>query len=199
MAGFDDIIIGILIGVVTAVIATAITFYIKDYLEERAKFGKFKMKLEKIAGKNATVIIPNIGQVKIVDVSKQGLTVRSELCDTFIPMEKVLQTEIALPVENYDKLLKETMRKNVEQSLDLVFPPLMEKLKEVFVQEFLKDNTEMSAILAFKVKAELKEEGYPVKELSEQRKLTLREIMEKMEKEEKSGKKPQQKTKKPDE
>jgi hypothetical protein len=199
MAGFDDIIIGILIGVVTAVIATAITFYVKDYLEERAKFSKFKEKLEKIAGKNATVIIPSIGQVKIVDISKQGLTVKSELCDTFIPMEKVLQTEIALPVANYDKLLKETMRKNVEQSLDVVFPPLMEKLKEVFVQEFLKDNTEMSAILAFKVKAELKEEGYPVKELSEQRKLTLREIMEKMEKEEKAVKSPSKRTRKPNE
>jgi len=199
MAGFDDIVIGVLIGVVTAVIATAVTFYIKDYLEERSKFGKFKEKLERIAGKNATVIIPNIGQVKIIDITKQGLTVRSELCDTFIPMEKVLQTEIALPVENYDRLLKETMRKNVEQSLDVVFPPLMEKLKEVFVQEFLKDNTEMSAILAFKVKAELKEEGYPVKELSEQRKLTLRDIMEKMETEEKSGKKPPAKDKKPKE
>jgi hypothetical protein len=99
MAGLDDFVLGVLVGVVTAVIASAITFYIKDYLEERAKFAKFREKLDKIAGKNAPVIIPNIGLVKIVEISKQGLTVRSELCDTFIPMEKVLQTEIALPVE----------------------------------------------------------------------------------------------------
>jgi hypothetical protein len=43
-----------------------------------------------------------------------------------------------------------------------------------FVQEYLKDNTQMSAILVFKVKAESKEEGLPVKDLSEQRKLTQR-------------------------
>jgi hypothetical protein len=196
MATFDDFILGVLVGVVTAVIASAITFYVKSYLEERAKFAKFKEKLDGIAGKNAPVIIPNIGVVKIVEISKQGLTVRSELCDTFIPMEKVLQTEIALPAENYDKILKETMRKNVEQSLDVMFPPLMEKLKEVFVQEFLKDDTEMSAILAFKVKGELKEEGYQVREMSEQKKLSLRQIAERIDKEEKSGKKTQPKNKK---
>lgn len=190
MDGFDEVIVGIVIGVVTAIIATAITFYIKDYLKERAKFKKFKEKLEGIAGKNATVIIPNIGQVKVIDISKQGLTVKSELCTTFIPMEKVVQTDIALPAENYDELLKETMRKGFEQSLDVLFPPLMEKLKEVFVKEFLKDDTEMSAILAFKVRGELKEQGYHVKELSEEKKLTFREIAEKIEKKEKGGQVP---------
>jgi hypothetical protein len=117
-------------------------------------------------------------------------------------MEKVLQTDVALPAENYDKLLKETMRKSVEQSLDVVIPPLMDKIKEVFVQEFLKDDTEMSAILAFKVRGELKEEGYQVKELPEEKKLTLREIgkkIERMEKEKKSGQKSQPKTKRPNE
>jgi len=196
MATFDDFILGVLVGVVTAVIASAITFYVKSYLEKKTKFAKFKEKLDGIAGKNAPVIIPNIGMVKIVEINKQGLTVRSELCDTFIPMEKVLQTEIALPAENYDKILKETMRKNVEQSLDVMFPPLMEKLKEVFVQEFLKDDTEMSAILAFKVRGELKEEGYQVREMSEQKKLTLRQIAEKIDKEEKGGKKTPSKDKK---
>ena len=202
MDGFGEVIVSILVGVVTAVVATAFTFHFKDYLEERAKFKKFKEMLEKIAGKNATVIIPNIGQVKIVDISKQGLTVKSELCTTFIPMEKVLQTDVALPAENYDKLLKETMRKSVEQSLDVVIPPLMDKIKEVFVQEFLKDDTEMSAILAFKVRGELKEEGCQVKELPEEKKLTLREIgkkIERMEKEKKSGQKSQPKTKRPNE
>jgi len=68
MDGFGEVIVSILVGVVTAVVATAFTFHFKDYLEERAKFKKFKEKLEKIAGKNATAIIPNIGQVKIVAI-----------------------------------------------------------------------------------------------------------------------------------
>jgi hypothetical protein len=196
MDGFDQVLVGIVIGVVTAIIATAVTFYIKDYFIERAKFKKFKKKLEEVAGKNAIVIIPNTGLVKITDISKQGLTVRSELCTTFIPMEKVLQTDIALPVENYEKLLKETMRKNMEDSLDVMFPPLMEKLKEVFVREFLEDDTEMGAILAFKVRGELKEQGYQTRELPEEKKLTFRKIAEKIEKEDKSGQKSQPKTKK---
>lgn len=191
MDGFSDVIVGIIIGVVTAVIATAITFYVKDYLKERAKFKKFEEKLKNIAGKNATVIIPNIGQVKITDISRQGLTVKSELCTTFIPMEKVFQTEVSLPVENYERLLKETMRKNVEQTLDVVFPPLMEKLKEVFIREFFKDDSELSGIVAFKVRGELKEQGVQVKELSGKKEVTLRQIAERIEKENK-----QEKTKK---
>ena len=77
------------------------------------------------------------------------------------------------------------MRKNIENSLDIVFPPLMGKMKEVFIQEFLKDDTEMSAILAFKVRGELKEQGYKVKELPEP---TFREIAEKLDKEAKKDK-----------
>lgn len=188
MDGFSDVTIGIIIGVVTAVVATAITFYLKDYLRERAKFNKFKEKLENIAGKNATVIIPNIGQVKILDISKQGLTVQNELCKTFIPMEKVFQTDIALPAENYSQLLKDTMRKNIEETLDVVFPPLMNKLKEVFIREFFEDDSEMSAVLAIKVRGELKEQGYQVKELSQKKELTLRKIAETIEKEEKGQK-----------
>jgi len=101
-----------------------------------------------------------------------------------------------LPVENYEELLKITLRKNVEQSLDAVFPPLMEKLKEVFVREFLKDDSEVSAILAVKVRGEMKEQGYQVKELSEEKKVTFRQIAEKMNEEEKDGQKSQPKGKK---
>ena len=42
MDGFGEVIVSILVGVVTAVVATAFTFHFKDYLEERAKFKKFK-------------------------------------------------------------------------------------------------------------------------------------------------------------
>jgi hypothetical protein len=118
------------IGVVTTVISTGVTFYIKDYLKERAKYQKFKAKFEQIAGKNAQVMIPQFGQVKILEINKQGIVVESQLCKTFIPIDKVFQTEISLPIENYDKLAKELAIKNVRESIDVVFPPLMDKLKE---------------------------------------------------------------------
>ena len=198
MNGFNELLAGVIIGVITAVVATAITFYVKDYLKERAKFKKFKEKLEQIAGKEAEVIIPNIGIVKIVDINQQGITVKGELSTIFIPMEKVLLTDIALPVENYEELRKEFMRKNVEESLDVVFPPLMNKLKEVFVREFLKSDSELSAIFAFKLRGEMKEQGYPLKKLPKAKELTFREIQEIMEreKEKENGQKSQSKRKK---
>ena len=101
---FNEVLIGVGLGVTTTVIATGITFYIKDYLKERAKFRKFKEKFEQIAGKNARVIIPYVGQVKIVDINKQGIVVESQLCKTFIPIDRVFNTEISLPVEDYEKL-----------------------------------------------------------------------------------------------
>ena len=182
---FNDIMLGVVVGVSTSIITTGITFYIKDYLKERSKFNKFKKKLEQIAGKEAKIIIPNIGIVKLIEINQQGIIVKNELCKTFIPMEKVLLTDIALPVENFEVLRREFMRKNVEENLDIVFPPLMDKLKEVFVREFLKTDSELSAIIAVKVRGELKEEGIPLKKLSDARDLTFREIAERMENEEK--------------
>ena len=185
---FNEVMIGVVIGVSTSIIATSVTFYLKDYLKERAKFKKFEKKLKQIAGKEAEVIIPNIGIVKITDINKQGITVKNELCTTFLPMERVLLTDIAVPVENYEVLRKELMRKNVEESLDVVFPPLMDKLKEVMVQEFLKTDSELSAVIALKVRGEMKEERISIKKLPKEKELSLREIAERIEKEEKKEK-----------
>ncbi|MGA2769084.1 MAG: hypothetical protein ABSF24_12335 [Candidatus Bathyarchaeia archaeon] len=98
MDRFSEVIVGVIIGVVTAVIATALTFYLRDYLKEKAKFKKFKEKLEQIAGKNATIIIPDIGQVEITEINKQGITVKNELCTTFIPMEKCFEPILLCPL-----------------------------------------------------------------------------------------------------
>jgi hypothetical protein len=180
--------IGVVIGVSTSIIVTGITFYLKDYLKERSKFKKFEKKLKQIAGKEAEVIVSNLGIVKIIDINNQGMTVKSELCTTFLPMERVLLSDIAIPVENYEMLRKELMRKSVEESLDVVFPPLMEKLKEVVIKEFLKTDSELSAVFAIKVRGEMKEEGIPVKKLSKEKELSFREIIERVGKEEEKEK-----------
>jgi len=153
----NDILIGVAVGVTSTVIATGITFYVKDYLSERAKFGKFKAKLEQIAGKNAEVLIPSIGLVKVLDINKQGIVVESQLCKTFIPMDKVMQTEISLPVQNFNEISKQIALKNMKESLDLLFPPLMDKLKEVMVAEFLDNKSELNAVVALQVKTQLQD------------------------------------------
>lgn len=185
---FNEVMIGVVIGVSTSIIATSITFYLKDYLKERSKFKKFEKKLKQIAGKEAEVIVSNLGIVKIIDINNQGMTVKSELCTTFLPMERVLLSDIAIPVENYEMLRKELMRKSVEESLDVVFPPLMEKLKEVMIKEFLKTDSELSAVFAIKVRGEMKEEGIPVENLSKEKELSFREIIERVGKEEEKEK-----------
>jgi hypothetical protein len=76
----------------------------------------------------------------------------------------------------------------VEESLDIVFPPLMDKLKEVIVTEFLKPDSELSAFIALKIRGEMREEGIPVKKLPKEKELSLRDIAERMEKEEEKEK-----------
>lgn len=185
---FNEVLIGVGIGVITTVIATGITFYIKDYLKERAKFRKFKEKFEQIAGKNAQVIIPQVGQVKIVDINKQGIVVESQLCKTFIPIDKVFNTEISLPVENFEKLSKELMVKNLKENLDIVFPPLMDKMKEMIVKEFLEEDSEISGVVALQVKTQLREQGYVVKDKEGEKTPTFKQITEHYEKKGKSKK-----------
>ena len=185
---FNDILIGVGIGVVTTVISTGVTFYVKDYLNERAKYQKFKAKFEQIAGKNAQVMIPQIGQVKIVDINEQGIVVESQLCKTFIPIDKVFQTEISLPFENYDKLAKELAVKNAREALDLMFPLLMNKLKELLVGEFLDTESKLSAVVAFQIKTQLKKEGYTVNDKSGEKTPSLKQLMNHLDKKGKSEK-----------
>lgn len=178
---FNEVLIGVGLGVTTTVIATGITFYIKDYLKERTKFRKFKEKLSQIAGKNAEVLIPIFGLVKIIEINKQGIIVENQLCKTFIPMEKVMQTEVSLPVKNYDELRKELAVKTMKESLDLMLPPLMDKMKEVFVKEFLDNKSELNAVVALQVKSALQDER-------RERIPTFKEIIDQAEKNDKKKK-----------
>ena len=185
---FNEVLLGVGIGVTTTVIATGITFYIKDYLKERAKFRKFKEKFEQIAGKNAQVIIPYVGQVKIVEINKQGIVVESQLCKTFIPIDKVFQTEISLPAENYEKKRKELIVKNTKENFDLILPLIMDAVKEMIVKEFLEDDSKISGVLAFQVKTQLKEEGYIIRDKEGEKSPTIKQITDHYEKKDKNKK-----------
>ena len=180
--------IGVAVGVTTTVIATGITFYIKDYLKERAKFRKFKEKFEQIAGKNAQVMIPYVGQVKIVDINKQGIIVESQLCKTFIPIDRVFQTEISLPVENYEKLAKELIVKNTKESFDLIFPLIMDAMKEMVVKEFVDTDSQVNAVMILQLKTQLKNLGYEVSDKLGEKTPTLKQISDHFDKKGKSEK-----------
>lgn len=184
----NDIVLGVGIGVFTTVITTGVTFYLKDYLQERAKYKKFKEKLEQIAGKNAKIMIPSVGEVKILEINKQGITVESQLCKTFIPIDKLFQTEISLLVENYEKLAKELMVKNAKESFDLIFPLIMDAIKEMVVKEFLDNDSQVNAVVAFQVKTQLKEQGYTVSDKLGEKTPTFKQIADHLDKKDKNRK-----------
>lgn len=113
----------------------------------------------------------------------------SPLLKTFIPIDKVFQTEISLPVENYEKLAKELMVKNTRETFDLIFPLIMDKLKEVFMKEFLEEGSELNAVVALQIKTQLKEKGYVVEDKSGEKTPTFKQIMNHIDKKGKQEKK----------
>jgi hypothetical protein len=184
----NEVMMGVAIGVGSTVIATGITFYVKDYLKERTKFRKFKEKFEQIAGKNAQVMIPYVGQVKIVDINRQGIVVESQLCKTFIPIDRVFQTEISLPVENYDALSKELIVKSTKESFNLIFPLIMDAMKEMVVKEFVDSDSQLNAVMVLQLKTQLKNLGYEVSDKVGEKTPTIKQITEHYEKKGKSEK-----------
>ena len=105
----DGVQIGILemvISIVTLVVATAITFYIKDWYQKRAEYIKLKDKIDKIAGKGAKVIYSESQDrdlYTIESIDSDGLVLKSKVQTIFLPIKKVLESEIILPVDDYEK------------------------------------------------------------------------------------------------
>lgn len=133
-------------------------------------------------------MIPYVGQVKINRIDKEGMEVESQLCKTFIPIDKVFQTEISLPVDNYDKLAKELFAKNAKENFALIFPLIMDQLKETLVREFLDTDSQLNAVVAFQIKTQLKKEGYTVGDKSGEKTPSLKQLMNHLDKKGKSGK-----------
>ncbi len=172
----------------TIIIGVPITFYIKDYLINRANFKKFKAKLERIAGVNAEVLyqgsnpLPLGGQhpLKIIEIGKQGLVLQDKLSTVFVPIDKVLQTEIVVPADEYDTLRKERMKKDFGDVVDAMIPPLIDKLKEVIVTEMLKPDTELNAVVGVQIVSQLRAAGVDTSKLTE-KKPTLGRLLKEME------------------
>jgi len=172
--------IPILIFLITTAASVAVTFYIKDYIQSKSEYSKLRSKLEKVAGKNATVIYggegfgPGTTQLyKIIDIDSHGITLQNELVTIFVPAKKLLQSEMIVPCDNYEKKKLEKTKRDMEEYMDSLIPSIFDKLfpalekamKENFLEDIKSEEGEVSAIIGIKIQKILSEEGYVIKKL----------------------------------
>ena len=164
--------------ILAAAVSVAVTFYIKDYLQKRADYAKLRKKLEKIAGKNATVIyFPERGGMssigaglyRIIEIDEHGITLRNELQTVFVPVAKLLQAEIILPCDDYEEARLARLKKDMEDLADAMVPAMIDRMLPAFVEavekEMAADDTEISMIIGLKIKRLLEDEGYEIRKL----------------------------------
>jgi putative effector of murein hydrolase LrgA (UPF0299 family) len=128
----------ILITIVVGTISVAVSFYLKDFLMQKAQYRKLRKKLERIAGKNAAIIYDEGEIVKIKEIDENGVTLESELKTIFIPTAMLLQTEMVLPSTSYAKIIEEKKEKEqqrmarllVEEFTKSMVPTMMGPMRE---------------------------------------------------------------------
>lgn len=139
----------IVITIVIGAISVAVSFYLKDFLLQKQQFRKLRAKLEKIAGKNATVIYEKDEVFKLKEIDESGVILENEMKTIFVPTDMLLQTQMILPSDRYTELKKEKeleketrMAKIILEEMKNVFPsmllePMQEDSKET--REALKE------------------------------------------------------------
>lgn len=184
--------------VVAIVIGTPITFYFTQYLTQRSQFNQFKRKLDSIAGVNSKILWPgssaggSIAQgtkdvYTVREISRGGLVLENDMHKLFVPIQKVLESEIVRPSENIEQLRREEMRKSMTEVIDAMIPPTIEKLKEVLVKELLTPDTELNAVVGVQILGQLREAGVDTSKIEMERP-TLGRILAEVQ--EGKGKKP---------
>ena len=166
------------LSILVAAVSVAVTFYIKDHLQKRADYARLRKKLEKIAGKNATVVyFPerggmssiSAGLYRIIEIDEHGIALRNELQTVFVPVAKLLQTEIILPCDDYEEVRLARLKKDMEDLADAMVPAMINKMLPAFIEAVEKEmavaDTELSMIMGVKIQHLLKDEGYEVRKL----------------------------------
>ncbi len=147
----QEIVITIVVGVMTA----AITFYLKDFLLKKQEYSKLRQKLEKIAGKNATVIYGDEKSFngkdeiyKIVEIGESGVILENELKTIFIPTAMLLSTQMVLPSSKYSTIMREReieqekrMAKLFMEEMKSTMPSMVEPLSKE-TREFYREMLE---------------------------------------------------------
>ena len=168
----------LIISVVTFVISAAVTFYIKDYLQKRSEYGKLRKKLEKIAGKHASVLYsPGPGAsigigpqiFKIIDIDQHGITLQNELQTIFIPPAKVIQSEMILPCDDFENAKLSKMKKDFEDIAEAMFPAMFEKMfpamMDAIKNQVVEEEGEIGFAIGVKIQKILQDEGYQIKKI----------------------------------
>ena len=156
----------IAISIVVGAISVAISFYLKDFLLRKQEYQKLRAKLEKIAGKNATVIYGENEVFKLKEIDESGIVLENELKTIFVPTAMLLQTQMILPSDRYSELVKEKELEKEKRTAKLfmdemktgfpsMYQPMQEEGKET--REALmgvlsklgekKDSTELLSVL----------------------------------------------------
>lgn len=170
--------IQILITIVVGAISVALTFYIKEYLQKNKEYKSFKEKIDKVAGKNSTVLyapdgINSYDLFKVINISKSGLTLKNELQTIYVPASKLLKSDMILPCDNYKQARLEKLKREMEENFTVLFPamfekmfpPMMNAIKENFIDEMMAEEGEMEGAIFIKFQKFLTNEGYEVKKI----------------------------------
>lgn len=84
----------------------------------------------------------------------------------FIPVARLLQSEMILPSDNYRDARIQQLRKDAEDQIDAILPPLFERMlpamKEALVNEVVEEGGELSAVIGLKIARTLQED-YEIK------------------------------------
>jgi hypothetical protein len=166
-----------IISIAVGGISVAIAFYIKEFLQKRSDFNKFRKKIERIAGKNATILYSGTGigqqMFKIIDIDEHGLVLKDELQTIYVPVSKLINSDVILPVDNYDTAQLEKLKRDMQRfskalmpaMFEEMFPAMIDGFKKLFQDELLDDKSDFSMIIGMKITNLLSEEGYEIRKL----------------------------------
>ena len=173
--------ISALVFLITTVAAVTISFYIKDFLQIKNEYSKLRKKLEKVAGKQATILYAGTGfgpgaanqLFKIIDIDGHGITLQNELQTVFVPAKKLLQADMIVPCDNYEQAKLDKMKKDMEQFMDSMMPAMFDRLfpalekavKDHFLDDIISEKGEVGAIIGVKIQKVLSEEGFEIKKV----------------------------------
>jgi hypothetical protein len=157
----------LIVGLIALVGTIAITFYVRDYLQKKQEYKQLREKLEKIAGRNAKILYSPVGvglqEFKITGIDESGITIENELHTVFIPPNKLLQTEMILPVDKYEKLKHEKLKKDMELTFDAMMPAMLDKMVPAIMatmqESMIEEKGELSMVIGMKIARVLEEEG----------------------------------------
>jgi hypothetical protein len=162
------------VSVVTSAFGVGVAFYIKDYLERRSAFRRLRDRLERIAGKNATVIYenPQASQIapkamlyRIKEFDADGVTLENDLHTVFVPIQGVLEEDLILPSANYEEKLHALEKEEMKRFFDNVFPDMIKKILDTVKNEITSQGTEIHAVIGVQVERALEEKGFEIRKL----------------------------------